>query len=241
METRLCLDSPLSYSRKVSKPFSLKAYSSPQRSPKRPESRGLASRHAKPREKWDTQPRQRIYLGLCTAIGVLFGCFGRKIDGPGLSGGLIYQGHLFPLKGHLYLQHPPTHPPSRGKILFGKFAPCATYLTQVTVAWQPLGCSAQFTSQVLGYSTNSLPEFLDCGLSRKTILVLFLGHRLGGLRLKAYFQRSSWTNSTFSEDHFLVADQKFGLVLGHPLGGLRPKAYFRRFLEGFGVVFGKLE
>ena len=35
-------------------------------------------------------------------IGVLFGCFGRKIDGPGLSGSLIiYQGHLFPLKGHL--------------------------------------------------------------------------------------------------------------------------------------------
>ena len=34
-------------------------------------------------------------------IGVLFGCFGRKIDGPGLPGGLIiYQGHLFPLKGH---------------------------------------------------------------------------------------------------------------------------------------------
>ena len=35
-------------------------------------------------------------------IGVLFGCFGRTIDGPGLPGGLIiYQGHLFPLKGHL--------------------------------------------------------------------------------------------------------------------------------------------
>ena len=34
--------------------------------------------------------------------GVLFGCFGRKIDGPGVAGGLIiYQGHLFPLKGHM--------------------------------------------------------------------------------------------------------------------------------------------
>ena len=35
-------------------------------------------------------------------IGVLFGGFGRQIDGPGLPGGLIiYQGPLFPLKGHL--------------------------------------------------------------------------------------------------------------------------------------------
>ena len=35
-------------------------------------------------------------------IGVLFGCVGRKIDGPGLPGGLIiYQGHLFILKGRL--------------------------------------------------------------------------------------------------------------------------------------------
>ena len=33
-------------------------------------------------------------------LGVLFGCFGRKMDGPGLLGGLIiHQGHLFPLKG----------------------------------------------------------------------------------------------------------------------------------------------
>ena len=32
-------------------------------------------------------------------IGVLFGCFGRKIDGPGL---IIYQGHLFAPKGHLW-------------------------------------------------------------------------------------------------------------------------------------------
>ena len=36
------------------------------------------------------------------AIGVLCGCFARRIDGPGLPGGLIiYQGHLFPPKGHL--------------------------------------------------------------------------------------------------------------------------------------------
>ena len=35
-------------------------------------------------------------------IGVLFGCFSIQIDGPGLPVGLImYQGHLFPLKGHL--------------------------------------------------------------------------------------------------------------------------------------------
>ena len=34
--------------------------------------------------------------------GGLHGCLGRKIDGPGLLGGLIfYQGQLFPLKGHL--------------------------------------------------------------------------------------------------------------------------------------------
>ena len=36
-------------------------------------------------------------------LRVLFGCFGRNIGGfPGLPGGLIiYQGHLFALKGHL--------------------------------------------------------------------------------------------------------------------------------------------
>ena len=29
-------------------------------------------------------------------LGVLVGCFGRQMDGPGLPGGLIiYQGHLF--------------------------------------------------------------------------------------------------------------------------------------------------
>ena len=33
------------------------------------------------------------------SIGVLFGCLGRKIDGPGLPGGFIY--HLFALKEHL--------------------------------------------------------------------------------------------------------------------------------------------
>ena len=37
-------------------------------------------------------------------IGILFWLFGRRIDGPGLSGSLIiYQGHPFPLKGHLWL------------------------------------------------------------------------------------------------------------------------------------------
>ena len=37
-------------------------------------------------------------------IGVPFGCFGRKIDGPGLPGGfIIYLGHLCALKGHLCL------------------------------------------------------------------------------------------------------------------------------------------
>ena len=42
-------------------------------------------------------------LGDAMAIGVLFSCFGRTIDGPGLPGGLIiHQGHLFPLKGHLW-------------------------------------------------------------------------------------------------------------------------------------------
>ena len=60
-------------------------------------------------------------------IGVLFGCFARKIDGPGLPGGLIiYQGHLFPVKGHLCaprclrsflwqssLQSVTKHPPRR--------------------------------------------------------------------------------------------------------------------------------
>ena len=36
-------------------------------------------------------------------IGVLVGCFIRKIGGPGLPGDLlIYQGHLLPLKGHLW-------------------------------------------------------------------------------------------------------------------------------------------
>ena len=38
---------------------------------------------------------------LLLCIDGLFGCFGRKVDGPGLPGGLIiYHGHLFPLKGH---------------------------------------------------------------------------------------------------------------------------------------------
>ena len=51
-------------------------------------------------------PRKRkkttkVYF-MVTCIGVLFGCSGRKIDGSGLPGGfIIYQGHLFALKGHL--------------------------------------------------------------------------------------------------------------------------------------------
>ena len=37
-----------------------------------------------------------------SVIGVLFRCFGTQIDGPGLPGGLIiYQGHLFAIKGLL--------------------------------------------------------------------------------------------------------------------------------------------
>ena len=32
------------------------------------------------------------FVGL-RGIGVLFGCFGRKIDGPGLPGVIIYQGN----------------------------------------------------------------------------------------------------------------------------------------------------
>ena len=56
-------------------------------------------------------PRQ-IRVGMfCLAqlksIGVLFGCFGGTIDGPGLRGLIIYQGHLFALKGHLFLRAPP--------------------------------------------------------------------------------------------------------------------------------------
>ena len=62
-----------------------------------------------------TSPRKRcgkelskasVSSGGCVArsMGVLFGCFARKIDGPGLPGDLIiYQGHLFPLTGHLWL------------------------------------------------------------------------------------------------------------------------------------------
>ena len=37
-------------------------------------------------------------------ISVLFGCCGRRIDGPGLLGGLIiYQGHLFRCVGLMKL------------------------------------------------------------------------------------------------------------------------------------------
>ena len=51
----------------------------------------------------DDEQQQQGKAGKATGLGVLFGCFGRKIDGPALPGGLIiYQGHLFPLKGHLW-------------------------------------------------------------------------------------------------------------------------------------------
>ena len=50
---------------------------------------------------------------LPTDIGVLFGCFARKIDGPCLPGGLIIdQGHLFPPKGHLCQPRYPNLPGS---------------------------------------------------------------------------------------------------------------------------------
>ena len=44
-----------------------------------------------------------LSLILALSIGVLFCCFGRKIDGPSFIGGfIIHQGHLFP--GHCLLQ-----------------------------------------------------------------------------------------------------------------------------------------
>ena len=46
----------------------------------------------------------RLSYPIDVTIGVLFGCFGGKINGPDLPGGLIiYQGHLFALKGHLWI------------------------------------------------------------------------------------------------------------------------------------------
>ena len=51
-------------------------------------------------------PERWIWIGhlAFVSIGVLVGCFGRKVDEPGLPGGLIiYQGHLLPPKGHLCL------------------------------------------------------------------------------------------------------------------------------------------
>ena len=49
----------------------------------------------------------RLFVDACGSnpieiIGVLFGCVARKIDGPASPGGsIIFQGHLFTLKGHL--------------------------------------------------------------------------------------------------------------------------------------------
>ena len=43
-----------------------------------------------------SKQREKPRLLYKVIIGVPFGCFGRKVDGPGLPGGLIiYQGHLF--------------------------------------------------------------------------------------------------------------------------------------------------
>ena len=48
---------------------------------------------------FDSKPDCEAGHANVLAIGVLFGCCGIKIDGPGLPGGsIIYQGHLFPLK-----------------------------------------------------------------------------------------------------------------------------------------------
>ena len=73
--------------------------------PARPEGRGG-------RGRWDC-----AWLGLeAFPIGVFFGCFARKIDGPGLPrGSIIYQGHLCPLKGHLCSNHPPKSTLERPK------------------------------------------------------------------------------------------------------------------------------
>ena len=46
--------------------------------------------------------RGRAETGTSGITGVLFDCFGRNMAIPGLPGGLIiYQGHPFPLKGHM--------------------------------------------------------------------------------------------------------------------------------------------
>ena len=54
------------------------------------------------RDVWQGETRQKGLVHSLRSIGVHFGCFGRKIDGPGLPGGvIIYQSHLFPPKGYL--------------------------------------------------------------------------------------------------------------------------------------------
>ena len=86
--------------------------------------------HMKPKE-----PPQLL------CIGVLFGCFGGKIDGPGLPGGLIiYQGHLFPLKGHLCVYvfpHFSTYSFARRVLLRGKL-PLARVGVRLLIAFGPL-------------------------------------------------------------------------------------------------------
>ena len=74
-------------------------------------SSALYQRHAILMEKEHTFNPLRNKTGLdpqtCTGIGVLFGCIGGKIHGPGLPGGLIIdQGHLFAVKGQLCAQAP---------------------------------------------------------------------------------------------------------------------------------------
>ena len=60
------------------------------------------SREAQSRSFFEWKPgslRNIFFLVRKTVVGIgnMFGCFARKIDDPGLPGGLIiYQGHLFP-------------------------------------------------------------------------------------------------------------------------------------------------
>ena len=65
----------------------------------------VAERAAGGAPRTEDQPSLASAVSTVTTIGVLFGCLGRKIDGPGLPGILIsYQGHVFPRKGHLWFQ-----------------------------------------------------------------------------------------------------------------------------------------
>ena len=52
-----------------------------------------------------TTQKQKRYISVDGSHRCPFDCFGERIDGPGLSGGLlICQGHLFPPKGHLWFK-----------------------------------------------------------------------------------------------------------------------------------------